>query len=108
MEQEFKKETEKNMIDMSWMPKYKCHKTVRAFKIKNIEPSCGDDVAGPNQECDGGRIITAEENSLWKVKVDFEYVRKNNPQIGGYLVLYNDGYISFSPSEPFESGYTAI
>ena len=41
-------------------------------------------------------------------KVDHSYIRKHNPQIGGYYVVYEDGYKSFSPAEVFESGYTLI
>lgn len=37
-----------------------------------------------------------------------EWMTKHNPVVGGYLVLYDDGYCSFSPAEAFESGYTRI
>jgi hypothetical protein len=33
---------------------------------------------------------------------------RSNPQIGGYYVLYEDGYESFSPADAFESGYSLI
>jgi hypothetical protein len=30
------------------------------------------------------------------------------PSVGGYYVVYDDGYKSYSPSEAFEGGYTKI
>lgn len=43
-------------------------------------------------------------NECYKVQVDFAWVSKHSPVVGGYFVLYPDGYKSFSPAEPFESG----
>lgn len=37
--------------------------------------------------------------------VNKAYLEKHNPQIGGYYVLYPDGYESWSPAEAFEAGY---
>lgn len=39
-----------------------------------------------------------------KIKVDFTWHDKHKPQVGGYFVLYPDGYQSYSPAEPFEAG----
>lgn len=36
------------------------------------------------------------------------YVRKHSPKVGGYFVVYPDGYQSWSPEEAFESGYTRV
>jgi hypothetical protein len=33
---------------------------------------------------------------------------KPAPQAGMYMVVYEDGYISFSPAEAFEAGYTLM
>jgi hypothetical protein len=35
-------------------------------------------------------------------------MKKHRPQVGGYYVLYEDGYHSFSPAPAFESGYSLI
>lgn len=78
------------------MPRYKCHKEVHAFKIKGIVP---DPV---------GYRIEPEEAGYAPVLVDTGYVRKHNPHIGGYYVVYDDGYRSFSPAKAFEEGYTRI
>ena len=32
------------------------------------------------------------------------WAEKHSPEIGGYYVLYPDGYVSYSPAEPFEAG----
>jgi hypothetical protein len=33
---------------------------------------------------------------------------KHKPEVGGYYVVYKDGYRSFSPAEAFETGYEKI
>lgn len=90
------------------LPRYVCHKEVWALKIAKIEPSCGDRPAGPNEETDGGAIITPADAGYAPFKVEFDYVRKHQPKAGGYYVVYKDGYKSFSPAEAFEEGYTRI
>lgn len=53
-------------------------------------------------------IITPEEGGYAPFTVDAAYVRKHQPQVGGYYVVYEDGYKSFSPAAAFEGGYTRI
>lgn len=79
------------------MPRYQCHKKVWALKIKNLQP-------GP-----GGKtmVMTSEEN-IPTIALDAAYIEKHNPKIGGYYVVYEDGYKSFSPEEAFEDGYTRL
>ena len=90
------------------MPKYLSHKEVWALKIAKIEPACGDRPAGPNEDTDGGVIITPEDEGYAPFRVDHDYVRKHSPQVGGYYVVYQDGYKSWSPEKAFEEGYTQI
>jgi len=78
------------------MPKYKCHKEVYALKIKEIV-----------KDYDSS-IITPEESGYLSFHVTFDYIRKHDPQVGGYYVVYKDGYKSFSPAKAFEDGYTLI
>lgn len=81
------------------MPKYKCHKEVWALKIKEIE----------QHEIDvESYIITPEDVGYAPFVVGSEYVLKHKPEVGGYYVVYKDGYKSFSPAEAFEDGYTLI
>lgn len=79
------------------LPRYQCHKVVWALKIKAVE-------TGPH----GSAIIYPEEPGYGPVDVDIEYLRKHQPEVGGYYVIYDDGYKSWSPAAAFESGYTRI
>ena len=86
------------------MPRYKCHKEVWALKIATIVR----DGAGEDRETDGSAMITPVEEGYAPFQVDHEFMRKHAPQAGGYFVVYEDGYQSFSPAEPFEAGYTLM
>jgi len=82
---------------MAEMPRYQCHKKVWALKIKEI-----------NLVAAGDHTILPEESIYAPFRVSDEYVRKHNPQVGGYYVVYDDGYASFSPAKAFEEGYTRL
>ena len=86
------------------MPKYKCHKEVWALKIAKIVR----DGEGEDRETDGSAMITPVEEGYAPFRVEHEYMHKHNPEVGGYYVVYQDGYRSYSPAEAFESGYTKI
>lgn len=79
------------------LPAYRSHKTVRAAKItafrQNGEPGMPDLVLG-----EIGCIVTLLPD--WHIK--------HKPQVGGYYVVYADGYQSFSPAKAFEEGNTLI
>lgn len=89
------------------MPKYECHKIVHALKIKDIVFDA-DLAQLENRETDGSAIITPEEEDYEKFRVDYAYVSKHFPQAGGYYVVYEDGYRSWSPADAFEAGYSLI
>jgi hypothetical protein len=118
------------------MPRYQCHKKVWALKIAKIErePACcengGGIVCGEPQrthtqeaargdvgldhnfiagtwDVDGATITPAEEDYA-PFQVSDEYIAKHKPEVGGYFVVYDDGYKSFSPAKAFEEGYTRI
>ena len=76
------------------MPKYQSIKKVCGLKIKEI---------GLYDE-DGGAQINPEEEGYDSFDVSQAYVDKHNPKKGGYYVVYEDGYKSFSPAEAFEKG----
>lgn len=89
------------------MPKYRCHKEVWALKIKAIErvPDEGQD----SDNVGGDWWLTPEEDGYGRVMVGHnDYVLKHKPEVGGYYVVYEDGYKSFSPAGAFESGYTRL
>jgi len=86
------------------LPEYKCHKEVWALKIAKIVL----DGAGEDRETDGSAEITLVGTAFAPFRVDRDYVRKHKPEVGGYYVVYQDGYKSFSPREAFEGGYTLV
>ena len=78
------------------MPRYRSHKEVWALKIADI------------QHDHEGSTITPTNKEYAPFRVDTAYVDKHRPRIGGYYVVYADGYKSWSPPEAFEEGYTLI
>ena len=79
------------------LPLYNCHKQVRAAKITEIESHESDGTGSHTMIFGdiGGSKFLADE---WK--------ERHKPKVGGYYVVYNDGYTSFSPAQAFEEGYT--
>lgn len=78
------------------MPKYRCHKEVHAHKIASINL------------LENGTAIIVPAGRYPSFQVDAEYVTKHKPQAGGYYIVYEDGYKSWSPAEAFEGGYTLV
>lgn len=81
-------------------PKYKCHKEVWALKIKSIR------VTDTLRESDA--YLEFEEEGFAPIHVTAGWMFKHKPTVGGYYVVYEDGYKSWSPAEAFEDGYTLI
>lgn len=72
------------------MPRYTCHKQVWALKIKAVD----------------GETLTPADEGYAPFNVDAEYLGKHRPEVGGYYVVYADGYKSYSPAKAFEEGYS--
>lgn len=89
------------------MPRYQSHKKVWALKIAAIAFD-KDAAKAENRETDGSATITPVEKGYGKFKVDAAYVHKHKPEAGGYYVVYDDGYKSWSPAKAFEEGYTLL
>lgn len=53
-------------------------------------------------------LITPEEDGYAAFTIDSEYMLRHKPVVGGYYVVYEDGYKSFSPAKAFEDGYTKL
>lgn len=85
------------------LPRYQCHKRVYALKIAGLHvdhPSCVEK---------GDALLTPVNSAVYApFIVGRAYMEKHKPEAGGYYVLYDDGYRSFSPAQAFESGYTRI
>ena len=84
------------------LPKYKSHKEVWALKIR--------DVSKWHTHDDGTEyaLITSVEDTYAPIEVSKEYIEKHAPEVGGYFVVYADGYRSYSPAQAFEEGYTRV
>lgn len=74
------------------MPRYQSHKKVWALQIKAVD----------------GHKLSFENANYADVEKPSELFARYKPVAGDYLVVYDDGYESFSPREPFEAGYTAL
>lgn len=79
------------------MKRYRSHKEVDAAKIFGAERTANGmaiDVEGELESIlvTSGPVIHKEPSEL----------------LGGYLVRYEDGYMSWSPAKPFEEGYTLL
>ena len=89
------------------LPKYQSHKTVQAFKIKQI-------ILNPSSYSknlivvDSSITIIPVDVNIKPILVSGDYFLKHQPQMGGYYILYTDGYESFSPAKAFEEGYSPI
>jgi hypothetical protein len=82
------------------MPQYKCHKVVCAVKILAISPIVEQDGCR--------RLISDLAGETMTIRVDHDYMQKHKPVPGGYYVVYQDGYRSFSPATAFEEGYSLM
>lgn len=84
------------------MPRYKCHKEVWALAIQMVMID---------------HAIDGDISAVWLVPVDKRYdkfevsvdwYKKHDLSVGGYYVVYSDGYRSWSPAKAFEEGYTLL
>lgn len=80
-----------NQIDYGSLPRYTSHKVVCAAKINAIDFNERLDLA-PHGVVEVGRA----------------WVAHRKPEVGGYFVVYEDGYTSYSPAAAFEKGYTVV
>ena len=93
------------MDDVTLLPRWKCHKEVHAAKIRRLLTNT-DGAGTLYLQLDDG----ADENrrSTTTVDVTSEWMDRHKPAVGGYYVMYADGYTSFSPGAAFESGYARL
>lgn len=78
---------------MGQLADWKCHKIVKAGKI--LEP--------PGHS----RLIVVEDinGAPCKVEMPMDAFARGTPTVGDYIVIYDDGYKSWSPAKAFEEGY---
>jgi hypothetical protein len=81
------------------MPQYQSHKKVWALKIEKVHENAYDD---------GVTLIFVDKTFANRSFTLEELKGRPEPDPGWYMVQYEDGYISFSPADVFEDGYTRI
>lgn len=84
---------------MTNWPEYESHKVVRAAKIVAIRQS-NDPSYPPHIFVHVPGAVGAEEFT------PTEPAMIARAEVGGYAILYPDGFKSISPAKPFEEGYT--
>lgn len=80
------------------MLKYKSHKIVEASKIIEVELDSKGQV----------QILLVEDSDPLGGNLPKDIFSRDVPQVGDYLIRYEDGYLSWSPAEAFENGYTLM
>lgn len=84
---------------MPIMTKWKCHKEVQAEFIEDIV-QVGNEIY---------QVIPKQPTKLkLPIYVTNEWLEKHNPEKGGVIVKYADGYLSYSPRDAFRAGYTKL
>lgn len=78
------------------IPQYRCHKVVRAARITGFR---ANGTEAPD-------LLLGEIGGVVSLLPDWH--EKHKPQVGGFYVLYEDGYSSFSPAKAFEDGYSLL
>jgi hypothetical protein len=93
------------MSEVAKLPRWKCHKVVSAARIKRMF-TAGADGTGTlvlQLSQDGAAVETHTS-----VEKPAEWMERFKPEAGGYYVVYEDGYESFSPAKAFEDGYARL
>jgi hypothetical protein len=80
------------------MKTYQCHKRVRAVRIAAIHVT----------ELGDATLIPDDHDDQTPIDAPLAFMQKHAPEKGGYYVVYEDGYTSYSPREAFEAGYTLL
>lgn len=83
---------------MTELPAYVSHKRVNAAQILTV----ADDQKSVVVSLPGDRELAPTAT----VEVDPKVFARGVPNAGDYLVIYRDGYVSWSPRKEFEGGYT--
>lgn len=75
------------------MRKYRCHKVVEAGVISEVVKEA---------------FVIYTDNGDEACGVPANFFARGTPQVGDYLVAYEDGYLSWSPKAVFEAGYSPL
>ena len=78
------------------MKRYQCHKVFEAAKIMSVV---------------GGVVRLINEDGSGERVVDESWLSRFTPESSsdlGYLIRYEDGYLSWFPSKEFEEGHSLV
>lgn len=78
------------------MPRYLCHKEVRALEIASMKPVAL------------GYELTFVEDGYAPITVDDAFCARGKPNAGDFYVVYDDSYASWSPRAAFLDGYSPV
>jgi len=81
------------------MPRYRCIKCVSAAKITTLLT-----------HVDGMLDLTlvGPDGEKFKTRMSADWNHKHAPDKGGYLVMHDDGYMSYSSPESFDAGFVLL
>ncbi len=82
------------------LPRYQSHKVVHALKVNQYRSTM-----------DNGMMLYFEHDGFDPIEIPESEVTPFLQMAGddqGYLVIYADGYRSWSPTKAFEEGYTRL
>jgi len=84
------------------LPKYVSHKEVEAGKIVGVRAYAGQtrDIVA--------EVVVSVDGVEYVIEVPVDFNARGTPKIGDWLIRYKDGYLSWSPAEAFETGYTRM
>lgn len=82
---------------MGQLADWKCHKIVKAGKILALSDSFSEPVT-----------VEDVNGTPCKVAIPLSMFARGRPVVGDYIVIYDDGYKSWSPAKAFEDGYARI
>jgi len=84
---------------MGQLADWKCHKVVKAGKIIMLPMERDGQPIGP--------VVVQDANGAdCGVDMPATAFARGWPSVGDYIVIYEDGYKSWSPAKAFEDGYT--
>ena len=83
------------------MQSYQCHKIVSAGQINSI-------VSHPVMEGAVCCVVDINFTDGTAFRTNGKFIERHKPELHGYIVKYNDNYVSYSPKEAFEDGYSLI
>lgn len=84
-------------LDVSKWPHYRTSRYVRAVKIAEVTALD-----------DGSARIYPADDDVNPFNVPVTFMARHALEVGGYVIVYADGFMSWSPAGPFETSATRL